>query len=156
MMRQSENQVWRKLAQLARAQEAFGDAGASASVRQSPVGDGATTGAARASSSSPSWGGVAPVLLKWRTTDAAKPAMTRRLRPELAIQHSVFQHLRMRGAPGVFAFHPANGEAHIAAMKAAGAFTAVAEGLDRALAVLEVWGLPRGQASITADKPVSR
>jgi hypothetical protein len=25
------------------------------------------------------------------------------------IQHAVFQHLALRGAPGVFAFHPANG-----------------------------------------------
>ena len=33
----------------------------------------------------------------------------RRARPEAAIQRCVFQHLRARGAPGVFAFHPANG-----------------------------------------------
>jgi hypothetical protein len=33
----------------------------------------------------------------------------RRQRPEAAIQRAVFQHLRTRGAPGVFAFHPANG-----------------------------------------------
>jgi hypothetical protein len=33
----------------------------------------------------------------------------RRARPEAAIQQAVFQHLRARGAPGVFAFHPANG-----------------------------------------------
>src|SRR5215469_8521630 len=33
----------------------------------------------------------------------------RRQRPEAAIQRAVFEHLRMRGAPGVFAFHPANG-----------------------------------------------
>ena len=33
----------------------------------------------------------------------------RRSRPEAAIQRCVFQHLRARGAPGVFAFHPANG-----------------------------------------------
>src|SRR5262245_23567538 len=32
-----------------------------------------------------------------------------RQRPEAAIQRAVFQHLRMRSAPGVFAFHPANG-----------------------------------------------
>jgi hypothetical protein len=30
-------------------------------------------------------------------------------RPEDAIQRAVFQHLRARAAPGVFAFHPANG-----------------------------------------------
>jgi hypothetical protein len=28
---------------------------------------------------------------------------------EAAIQQAVFAHLRMRAAPGVFAFHPANG-----------------------------------------------
>ena len=35
----------------------------------------------------------------------------------------------------------------LAAMEAAGAFTAIAEGLDRAIAVLESWGLLRGRAS---------
>jgi hypothetical protein len=33
----------------------------------------------------------------------------RRARPEAAIQRAVFQHLRARGANGLFAFHPANG-----------------------------------------------
>jgi hypothetical protein len=117
-----------------------------------------------------------------------------RRRPEAAIQRAVFQHLRARGAPGVFAFHPANGgyrqpvEAAIlkglgvkpgvpdvfavhngrcfalelkaeggratdkqleaiAALREAGAFTAIAEGLDRAIACLEAWGLLRGRAS---------
>jgi len=37
--------------------------------------------------------------------------------------------------------------ATIAALEAAGAFTAVAEGVDRALQVLERWGLLRGRAS---------
>jgi hypothetical protein len=32
-----------------------------------------------------------------------------RRRPEDAIQRAVFQHLRARGAPGLFAFHPPNG-----------------------------------------------
>jgi hypothetical protein len=120
--------------------------------------------------------------------------MKRRQRPEAAIQRCVFQHLRARGAPGVFAFHPANGgyrrpaEAAImkglgvvagvpdviaihqgrcyalelkvegrratdkqlttiAAMEAAGAFTCIAEGLDRALACLEGWGLLKGRVS---------
>jgi len=115
----------------------------------------------------------------------------KRTRPEQAIQRAVFEHLRARGAPGVFAFHPANGgyrkpvEAAIlkglgvklgvpdviaihngrcfalelkaeggratdkqletiAALREAGAFTCIAEGLDRALAVLESWGLLRG------------
>ena len=118
----------------------------------------------------------------------------RRARPEAAIQRAVFQHLRARGAPGVFAFHPANGGyrkpveaailkglgvvagvpdviavhngrcfameikaeggratdkqlACIAALREAGAFTCIAEGLDRALATLEAWGLLRGRAS---------
>jgi hypothetical protein len=35
----------------------------------------------------------------------------------------------------------------IAAMEAAGAYCCIAEGLDRALAVLEQWGLLRGTAS---------
>jgi hypothetical protein len=117
----------------------------------------------------------------------------RRARPEQIIQRAVFDHLRMRAAPGVFAFHPANGgyrkpiEAAImkglgvkpgvpdviaihqgrvyglelkaeggsatqkqleaiAAMEAAGASCCVAEGLDRALACLEAWGILRGRA----------
>jgi hypothetical protein len=117
-----------------------------------------------------------------------------RQRPEAAIQRAVFQHLRARGAPGIFAFHPANGGyrkpvgaailkslgvvagvpdvfivhngcvfalelkadggratgaqlACIAALREAGAFTCIAEGLDRALACLEAWGLLRGRAS---------
>jgi hypothetical protein len=118
----------------------------------------------------------------------------RRQRPEAGIQRAVFQHLRARAAPGVFAFHVPNGGyrrpveaailkglgvvagvpdviaihnghvyglelkaeggrasekqlATIAAMEAAGAFTCIAVGLDRALAVLEGWGLLRGHAS---------
>jgi hypothetical protein len=116
-----------------------------------------------------------------------------RRRPEDAIQRAVFQHLRARAAPGVFAFHPANGGyrkpveaaimkglgvvagvpdvivihegrcyaleikapggratpkqlAAVAAMEAAGAFTAIAEGLDRALAILEAWRLLLGRS----------
>jgi len=116
----------------------------------------------------------------------------RRARPEAAIQRAVFQHLRARGAPGVFAFHPANGGyrkpveaailkglgvvagvpdviavhngrcfameikaeggratdkqlACIAALREAGAFTCIAEGLDRAIACLEGWGLLVGR-----------
>jgi VRR-NUC domain len=33
----------------------------------------------------------------------------RRQQPEAQIQRALFQHFRARGAPGVFAFHPANG-----------------------------------------------
>jgi hypothetical protein len=116
----------------------------------------------------------------------------RRARPEAAIQRAVFQHLRARAAPGVFAFHPANGGyrkpveaaimkglgvvagvpdvfavhngscfameikagggrvtdkqlATIAALREAGAFTAIAEGVDRAIACLEGWGLLVGR-----------
>ena len=116
-----------------------------------------------------------------------------RARPENAIQRAVFEHLRVRGAPRLFAFHPANGGyrkpieaavlkglgvragvpdviavhagrcyglelkapggrpsevqlAAIAAMEAAGAYCCIAEGLDRALANLEAWGLLRGQS----------
>lgn len=115
-------------------------------------------------------------------------------RPEQAIQKAVFQHLRIRGAPGVFAFHPFSGGyrkpveaaiykslgsvaglpdviaihqgktyalelkapggratpkqiAAIAAMEAAGAYTCIAEGLDKALACLETWGLLRGTST---------
>jgi hypothetical protein len=116
----------------------------------------------------------------------------RRRQPEAAIQRALFQHIRTRGAPGVFAFHPANGGyrkpveaaimkglgvvagvpdviaihngrvfameikaeggratdkqlACIAALREAGAFTCIAEGLDRALACLEGWGLLVGR-----------
>lgn len=121
-------------------------------------------------------------------------ARHRRRSPEATIQRAVFAHLRARGTPGLFAFHPANGGyrkpaeaailkglgvvagvpdvfivhngrcfalelkaegaratdkqlACIAALREAGAFTAIAEGLDRALACLEAWGLLRGRAS---------
>jgi hypothetical protein len=63
--------------------------------------------------------------------------MTRRSRPEDQIQRAVFQHLRVRRA------------------RPAGAYCCIAEGLDRALAVLEPWGLLRGQA-IAAEKWDSR
>lgn len=33
----------------------------------------------------------------------------RRARPEQQIQRAVFQHIKARGVPGLFAFHPANG-----------------------------------------------
>ena len=119
--------------------------------------------------------------------------MSRRF-PESAIQRAVFEHIRRRGVPGMFAFHPANGgyrrpvDAKIlkglgvragvpdiiaihngrcfameikapggratdkqleclAALREAGAFTCIAEGLDRALAALSAWGLLRGRAS---------
>jgi hypothetical protein len=37
--------------------------------------------------------------------------------------------------------------AFLADMEAAGAYTALAEGLDRALSTLEAWGLLKGKAS---------
>jgi|ERR1700730_9929477 len=121
-------------------------------------------------------------------------ARHRRRSPEAAIQRAVFEHLRVRAAPRVFFFHPANGGyrkpaeaaifkslgvvagvpdvfivhngrcfamelkaeggratdkqlACIAALREAGAFVCLAEGLDRALACLEAWGLLRGRAS---------
>jgi hypothetical protein len=128
-----------------------------------------------------------------RTATATATGARHRRRPEDAIQRAVFQHLRARGAPGLFAFHPANGgyrkpveaailksmgvvagvpdviaihegrvfglelkaeggratpkqQEAIAAMEAAGVFTAIAEGLDRALACLEAWGLLLGRS----------
>jgi hypothetical protein len=36
-------------------------------------------------------------------------SLRRRQQPEAQIQRAVFQHFRARGAPGVFAFHTANG-----------------------------------------------
>jgi hypothetical protein len=115
-----------------------------------------------------------------------------RARPEDQIQRAVFDHLRMRSAPGVYAFHVPNGgwRSHIEAailkglgvragvpdviaihrgqvyaielktedgratsaqlqaiedLRATGAHAEVAYGLDRALAVLEDWGLLKGR-----------
>jgi hypothetical protein len=146
----------------------------------------------------PSTGDAGPKLERLKpqefdpSSEIAKPAQA--LLNEQQIQRAVFQNIRARSAPGVFAFHPANGgyrrpiEAKIlhglgvtsgvpdviaikdgrcyalelkraggrvseaqlaclAAMQRAGAFTAVAEGLDRALACLEGWGLLRGRSS---------
>jgi hypothetical protein len=90
--------------------------------------------------------------------------VTRCRSPEATIQRAVFQHLRARGVRGLVAFHVPNGGyrrpaeaaimkglgvvagACIAALREAGAFTCIAEGLDRALACLEAWGLLRGRA----------
>jgi hypothetical protein len=105
-------------------------------------------------------------------------SVMRRARPEQAVQAAIFQHLPCRGAPGIFAFHPANGgwrspiEAAILqglgvragvpdviAVKdgrryaleiklAAGAVVVTSYGLHDAVAQLERWGLLRGQASL--------
>jgi hypothetical protein len=109
---------------------------------------------------------------------------------ESTIQRAVFAHLRARGAPGVFAFHPNGGHRKsveaamlegpgavpgtpdaialydgcvfglelkvegtprqretLSAIGAIGATIAIAEGLDRALALLEGRRLSRGRAS---------
>jgi hypothetical protein len=42
---------------------------------------------------------------------ARKSARRRQQQPEAAIQRAVFQHIQLRGAHGVFAFHAANGGA---------------------------------------------
>jgi hypothetical protein len=120
---------------------------------------------------------------------AAAPMMT-----EQQIQKAVFANLKLRGTPGIFAWHPFSGGyrrpkeaaiykglgaiaglpdvmvlhdgklfcvelkreggrpteiqlATIAAMEAAGAYCCIAEGLDRALACLESWGILKGRAS---------
>jgi len=112
---------------------------------------------------------------------------------EQQIQKAVFDHLCLRGAPGIFAWHPFSGgyrrpvEAAIykglgaraglpdvmvlhngklfclelkipggratdkqleciSQLREAGAFTCIAEGLDRALACLEAWGILLGRA----------
>jgi VRR-NUC domain len=127
------------------------------------------------------------------TAGTASGARHRRQRPEAAIQRAVFQHLRARAAPNVFAFHPANGGyrkpveaaimkglgvvagvpdvivihagrcyalelkaeggrvtdkqlATIAALREAGAFVGIAEGINRAIACLEAWGLLLGRS----------
>jgi hypothetical protein len=58
-------------------------------------------------------------------------ARHRRQRPEAAIHAAVCDHLRLRAKPDVLWLHPANG--------------ASAEGIDRALAGLEAWGLLLGR-----------
>jgi hypothetical protein len=80
------------------------------------------------------------------------------------IEAKIFKSLGVKaGVPDVIAIHrghcyalelkaeggratPKQLEA-IAAMEAAGAYCCIAEGLDRALAVLEAWGLLKGAAS---------
>jgi len=118
---------------------------------------------------------------------AASPPLT-----EQQIQSAVFEHLRVRGAPGIFAWHPFSGGyrrpieaaiykslgaraglpdvmvlhrsklfclelkkeggrvtdkqlATIAALREAGAFVGIAEGINRAIACLEAWGLLVGR-----------
>jgi hypothetical protein len=86
--------------------------------------------------------------------------LMRRARTEQAIQQAIFQHIQVRGVRGLVAVHDAKVYAleikapggrptasqleFIADMEAAGAHCCIAEGLDRALAVLEQWGILRG------------
>jgi hypothetical protein len=80
------------------------------------------------------------------------------------VEAAIMKGLRvMSGVPDIIAIHrgqvfalelkPEGGRATakqletIAAIENAGAYTCIAEGLDRALAVLEQWGLLRGRAS---------
>jgi hypothetical protein len=48
-------------------------------------------------------------ILSLKPEPGVHAARARRHRPEQQIQRAVFQHLHQRGAPNVFAFHPANG-----------------------------------------------
>jgi VRR-NUC domain len=65
--------------------------------------------------------------------------MMRRSRHEDAIQRAVFEHLRVRSVPGVFAFHPANGgwRSHIEA--------AILKGLGVRGGVPDVIAIHRGE-----------
>jgi hypothetical protein len=69
MMRQFESHDWRRLAQPAHAQEALCGACASAPVRQSPLGDGATLAQQRAFFAGGGWRAKSRTL-DWRTTGA--------------------------------------------------------------------------------------
>jgi hypothetical protein len=120
--------------------------------------------------------------------------MAKRANPEQAIQRAVVQHLRTRGAPGMWWCHVPNGgwrspiEASImkglgvragvpdllfcvkgtffalelkapggkttenqlrmqAEINAADGYATIAEGLDRAIACLEEWGILRGKSA---------
>ena len=48
---------------------------------------------------------------KFRQRPTRADVRPRRNRPEDMIQRALFEHLRVRSAPGTFAFHPANGGA---------------------------------------------
>jgi hypothetical protein len=62
-----------------------------------------------------------------------------RNRPEDIIQRAVFEHLRVRSTPGIFAFHPANGgwRSHIE--------VAILKGLGVHAGVPDVIAIHRGQ-----------
>jgi VRR-NUC domain len=65
--------------------------------------------------------------------------VTRRARPEDSIQRAVFEHLRVRGAPGVFAFHPPNGGKHNRTE------AAIFRGLGARPGVPDVIAIPQGR-----------
>jgi hypothetical protein len=96
-----------------------------------------------------------PGMIAWHTPNGGK-----RRPVEAAIMKGLGV---LTGVPDVIALHKGNAYAlelkaeggrpteaqlaTIAKMEEAGAYTCIAEGLDRALAVLEAWGLLRGSAS---------
>jgi hypothetical protein len=95
-----------------------------------------------------------PGMIAWHTPNGGK-----RRPVEAAIMKGLGV---LTGVPDVIALHKGNAYAlelkaeggrpteaqlaTIAKMEEAGAYTCIAEGLDRALAVLEAWGLLRGSA----------
>jgi hypothetical protein len=70
-----------------------------------------------------------------------------RNRPEDIIQRTVFEHLRVRSAPGIFAFHPANGgwRSHIEA--------AILKGLGVRAGVPDVIAVKDGRVYALELKP---
>jgi hypothetical protein len=74
-------------------------------------------------------------------------ARHRRQRPEAAIHAAVCDHLRLRAKPDVLWLHPANGGTRDIreAARARALQFASAEGVDRAIACLEGWGLLVGR-----------
>ena len=70
-----------------------------------------------------------------------------RNRPEDIIQRAVFEHLRIRSAPGIFAFHPANGgwRSHIEA--------AILKGLGVRAGVPDVIAVKDGRTYALELKP---
>jgi hypothetical protein len=70
-----------------------------------------------------------------------------RSRPEDIIQRAVFEHLRVRSAPGIFAFHPANGgwRSHVEA--------AILKGLGVRAGVPDVIAVKNGRTYALELKP---
>ena len=110
----------------------------------------------------------APGLVAWHTPNGMKLGGKRNLKG-IAIQGARLKGLGVRaGVADIIAVHA--GKIYALELKApggratesqlefitdigrAGGFTCVAEGLDHAIAVLERWGLLRGQAQSSASK----